>query len=58
MSAKNRMWVALAALAALAGLAWQTLEGRIRLITLIILGMFVFRIVLTQSRSRYDEKGS
>jgi hypothetical protein len=52
------MWVALVVLAALAGLAWQTLDGRIRLITLIILGMFVFRIVLTQSRSRYDEEGS
>ena len=54
MSAKSRMWVALVLLAVLAGLAWQTLDGRIRLITLIILGMFIFRIVLTQMRSRYD----
>ena len=58
MSANSRMWIALAVLAALAGLAWQTLDGRIRLVTLLILGMFVFRILLTQRRSRYDEKGS
>ena len=52
------MWVALVVLAALAGLTWETLDGRIRLVTLIILGMFAVRIVLTQSRSRYDEEGS
>ena len=40
----------------LVALAWFTLDpGRVRLIVLLILGMFLFRVVLHTARSRYDE---
>jgi hypothetical protein len=47
---------ALFLLAALAGLAWWTLDGGpVRTITLLLLGLFVFRVVLYMRRSRYDK---
>ncbi len=56
MRTTTKMWIALLVLAALAGLAWITLDpGRIRLLVMVLLGGFAFRIVLTAARSRYDE---
>jgi hypothetical protein len=47
-----RKWIALAALALLAGLAWATIEpGKIRLVVLLLLAVFALRIVLTASSS-------
>ncbi len=41
----------------LMALAWFTLEpGKIRLVSLLILGMFLFRVVMHAARSRYDEE--
>ncbi|MGC9293181.1 MAG: hypothetical protein ACP5EP_10750 [Acidobacteriaceae bacterium] len=43
-------------LAVLAGLAWWTMDGGpVRTITLLLLGLFVFRVVLYMRRSRYDK---
>ena len=48
--------VAAGILLALMVVAWFTLDpGRVRLIALLILGMFLFRVVIQASRSRYDE---
>ena len=48
-----RKWIALAALALLAGLAWATIDpGKIRLVVLLLLAVFALRIVLTASSSR------
>ncbi len=48
--------VAAGILLALMTLAWFTLDpGRVRLIALLILGMFLFRVVIQAARSRYDE---
>jgi hypothetical protein len=56
ISRAKRKWIALALLAALAGLAWQTMEpGRIRLVVLVLIGGFALRIALTAAGSRYDE---
>jgi hypothetical protein len=45
-----RKWIALAVLAALAGLAWGTIDpGRVRLVVLLLLAVFALRIVLTRS---------
>jgi heme A synthase len=41
----------------LAGLAWWTLDGGpVRTIALLLLGLFIFRVVLYSKRSRYDKK--
>ncbi len=57
MSRTRRKWIALAVLAGLAALAWQTMDpGRIRLVVFVLIGSFALRIVLTGSGSRYDEK--
>jgi hypothetical protein len=57
MSRTRRKWIALALLAALAGLAWTTMEpGRVRLVVFVLIGSFALRIVLTTTGSRYDEK--
>jgi hypothetical protein len=48
--------VASGTLLALMALAWFTLEpGKVRLVALLILGMFLFRVVIHAVRSRYDE---
>ena len=53
-AAKSRISGAL--LLGLLALAWFTLEpGRIRLVTMLILTMFLVRIVLQATRARYDE---
>jgi len=53
----RRKAIALAGLAVVAGLAWTTIgAGKIRLVTMIVLGAFALRIVLTQGHSRYDEE--
>jgi hypothetical protein len=50
--------VASAILLGLMLLTWFTLDpGKIRLVVLLILGMFLFRVVLHAARSRYDEEG-
>jgi hypothetical protein len=47
------MVIALAAIALLGLVAWQTMEpGRIRSLTWILLGFFAFRVVLERLRSR------
>jgi hypothetical protein len=49
----GRMGIALAVLAALAALAWQTMEpGKFRSLTWVLLGFFAFRIVLSRLGSR------
>jgi len=51
----KRKFVALAGLAILALLAWQTMDpGRVRLLVFVLLGGFALRIALMSSRSRYD----
>ncbi len=53
-AAKSKISGAL--LLGLLALAWFTLEpGRIRLVTMLILTMFLVRIVLQATRARYDE---
>jgi hypothetical protein len=38
-------------------LAWFTLDpGKVRLVALLVLGMFLFRVVIHAARSRYDEE--
>jgi hypothetical protein len=47
------MWIALAALALFALLAWQTMEpGKFRSLTWVLLGFFAFRVMLGRARSR------
>jgi hypothetical protein len=54
----QRKVIALLVLAALAGLAWSTIDpGRIRMLVFILLGGFALRILLTAG-SRYDEEGN
>ena len=56
ISRSRRKWIAFALLAALAGLAWETMEpGKIRLVVLVLIGSFALRIALTAAGSRYDE---
>ena len=65
MSIKQKLVLALTAYAGLALLAWQTLsdepiqvldfEIRLRLFTLIILGLFAFRTLLQFRRMRAEE---
>jgi hypothetical protein len=56
MSAAVKARVASGILLALLALAWFTLDpGKVRLVTLLILGLFLFRIVIHAARSRYDE---
>ena len=47
------MWIALAVLAILALLTWQTMEpGKFRSLTWVLLGFFAFRVMLGRARSR------
>ena len=49
----GRMYIALAGLAILAILSWQTMEpGKYRSLTWVLLGFFAFRVVLGRLRSR------
>ncbi len=57
MSQWQKAGTAVFLLATLAGLAWWTMDGGpIRTIALLLLGLFVFRVVLVASRSRYDKE--
>ena len=49
----GRLLISLAVLALLAALAWTTMEaGRYRVLTMVLLAFFAFRIVLGRLRSR------
>ena len=49
----GRMGIALAGLATLAALVWQTMEpGKYRSLTWVLLGFFAFRVVLARLGSR------
>ena len=49
----GRMGIALAVLAVLAVLVWQTMEpGKFQSLTWILLGFFAFRVILGWMRSR------
>ena len=49
----GRMVITLTVLAALAVLAWQTMEpGKFQSLTWILLGFFAFRVILVRLRSR------
>ena len=57
MNAAVKSRVAGGMLLALMALAWFTLDpGKVRLVALLILGMFLFRVVIHTARSRYDEE--
>ena len=48
-----RKWIALGLLAALAGLAWKTIDpGKLRTVVLVLLLVFGLRVVLAASASR------
>jgi hypothetical protein len=54
----QRKVVALLVLAALAGLAWSTMDaGKVRMLVFVLLGGFALRVLLTAGR-RYDEEGN
>jgi hypothetical protein len=56
MTSSAKALVASGTLLGLMGLAWFTLEAdKIRTIVLIVLGLFLFRVVMHALRSRYDE---
>jgi len=51
----KRKLVALAGIAILAALAWQTMEaGQVRLLVFVLLGGFALRIALTASHAKHD----
>jgi hypothetical protein len=52
----QRKVVALLVLAALAGLAWGTMDaGKVRMLVFVLLGGFALRVLLTAG-SRYDKE--
>jgi hypothetical protein len=52
----QRKVVALLVLAALAGLAWSTMDaGKVRMLVFVLLGGFALRVLLTAGR-QYDEE--
>jgi len=52
----QRKVVALLVLAALAGLAWSTMDaGKVRMLVFVLLGGFALRVLLTTGR-QYDEE--
>ena len=54
----GRLWLALGGLAALAGLAWQTLsDPKIRLVTVLILFVFAVKVVVAHKRATLDPSG-
>jgi hypothetical protein len=54
----RRKAIALAGLAVLAALAWYTMDaGKMRILVMVLLGGFAFRVALTRNRSRYDKAG-
>jgi len=56
VAGNRRKAIALAGLAILAAMAWNTMDaGKMRILVMILLGGFALRIALTGSRSRYDE---
>jgi hypothetical protein len=55
----GRLAIGLAVIAALALLAWQTMEpGKFRSVTWLLLGFSAFRMLLLRFRSRYSSSGS
>jgi hypothetical protein len=55
----GRLAIGLAVIAALALLAWQTMEpGKFRSLTWLLLGFSAFRMLLLRFRSRYSSNGS
>ncbi len=55
----QRLYVAMAAFAVLAFLAWQTLsDTRLRVVTLLILGMFALRTWLRRHDTLREKKNS
>ncbi|HEV2646145.1 MAG TPA: hypothetical protein VGU46_07265 [Acidobacteriaceae bacterium] len=49
----GRMTIALAVIAVLGVLSWQTMEaGKFRSLTWVLLGFFAFRVVITHLRAR------
>jgi hypothetical protein len=53
--AMGRLWLALGGLAALAGLAWLTLnDQRVRLVTVLILFVFAVKVVVAHRRALLD----
>jgi hypothetical protein len=58
IAGRKRKLVALAFLAALAALAWYTMDaGKIRLVVMVLLGGFALRIALTAATPRNDLEG-
>ncbi|MGA7525601.1 MAG: hypothetical protein WBW84_24355 [Acidobacteriaceae bacterium] len=56
MEGTKRKLIALASLAVLAALAWTTMDpGRVRLVVVILLGAFAFRISLMTRRAPDEE---
>jgi hypothetical protein len=52
----QRKVIALLVLAALAGLAWSTMDaGKVRMLVFVLLGGFALRVLLTAGR-QYDEE--
>ena len=52
----QRKIIALLVLAALAALAWSTMDaGKVRMLVFVLLGGFALRVLLTSGR-RYDEE--
>jgi hypothetical protein len=57
VAGNRRKAIALAGLAALAALAWSTMDaGKPRILVMVLLGGFALRIALTADRSRYDDE--
>ena len=53
VGSSGRMWIALAMLALVAGLTFETIDpGKFRTVVLVLLAFFAVRIVLTASASR------
>jgi len=56
VGSKERMFIALAILGALALGVWWTMEpGKYRSLTWILLGFFAFRVLIARARSGYIE---
>ncbi len=56
MNMRTKAWVASGLLVGLMTLAWSTMEAdKIRAVVLIVLGLFLFRVVMHAVSSRYDE---
>ena len=53
----NRLWLAMAILAVLAALAWNTLsDDKIRYATVIVIGLFAVKLYIGYRRREMDER--